>query len=67
MQEDLSNPSWELNMSRKDTGLFLSSSENAGNHLAVIPAIAKLMDQWIADGYGSHDWTIIGRGAAPGK
>jgi 3-hydroxyisobutyrate dehydrogenase len=61
-QEDLSSPSWELNMSRKDTGLFLKAAEKAGIDLAIIPAVADLMDSWIAGGYGTNDWTIIGKG-----
>ncbi len=36
-----SNPSWELNMARKDTGLFLREAKNGGVTLAVIPAIAS--------------------------
>ena len=57
---DQSKPSWELAMARKDTGLFM---EAAGNELAVIPAIAALMDEWIQKGYGNHDWTVIAKDA----
>ena len=59
--EDYSNPSWELNMARKDTGLFLEATANATAQLALIPAIAALMDQWIEKGYGNHDWTVIAK------
>lgn len=55
------NPSWELNMARKDTGLFLDVASKAGIELAVIPAIAALMDEWIEKGYGQQDWTVIGK------
>ncbi len=58
-QNDFSKPSWELNMARKDAGLFLNASEKSGLSLEIIPAIASLMDRWIAKGYGNNDWTII--------
>jgi 3-hydroxyisobutyrate dehydrogenase len=54
---DYSQPSWELNMARKDTGLFI----DAASDLAVIPAIAKLMDEWIENGYGNNDWVVIAK------
>lgn len=54
-------PSWELNMARKDTQLFLDAAQQTGAHLAVIPAIAVEMDKWIEKGYGSSDWTVIGK------
>jgi len=56
-------PSWELNMARKDTGLFLEAAAQAGTHLAVVPAIAAEMDRWIAKGHGNEDWTVIGKDA----
>jgi 3-hydroxyisobutyrate dehydrogenase len=58
---DYSNPSWELSMARKDTGLFLQEAENGGVTLAVIPAIAAEMDRWIENGYGGDDWTVIAK------
>ena len=54
-------PSWELAMSRKDTGLFIQAAEKAGRKLAVMPAIAAEMDRWIEQGQGNNDWTIIGK------
>lgn len=57
------NPSWELNMARKDTGLFLSAAEKAGVNLVTIPSIARQMDRWIEKGHGQHDWTVIGSDA----
>jgi 3-hydroxyisobutyrate dehydrogenase len=58
---DDTKPSWELAMARKDTGLFIEAAQQGGTDLAIIPAIAALMDQWIAKGYGNHDWTVIGK------
>jgi 3-hydroxyisobutyrate dehydrogenase len=54
-------PSWELNMARKDAGLMLSAAKEAGASLAIIPAIANVMDQWIAKGHGSDDWSVIAK------
>jgi len=57
-------PSWELNMARKDTQLFIEEAAQGGTTLAVIPAIAAEMDKWIAKGHGGDDWTVIGKDAA---
>jgi 3-hydroxyisobutyrate dehydrogenase len=58
---DYSNPSWELNMARKDTGLFMKAADAAGIPLQVIPTIAAEMDRWIEKGYGDSDWTVIAK------
>ena len=60
-QGSFDEPSWELNMARKDAGLMLSAAKEAGTNLAIIPAIAALMDQNIAKGYGSKDWSVIAK------
>jgi len=60
---DYDKPSWELNMARKDTGLFIQAAQQKGVPLAVIPAIADEMDRWIKKGHGNDDWTVIGSGA----
>ncbi|MBS1576914.1 MAG: NAD(P)-dependent oxidoreductase [Bacteroidetes bacterium] len=60
---DYDKPSWELNMARKDTGLFLEAAQQASVNLTSIPAIASLMDEWITKGYGKHDWTVIAKGS----
>ncbi len=57
------NPSWELSMARKDTGLFMEAAAQAGIQLAVIPAVAQEMDRWIAKGHGNDDWSVIGKDA----
>lgn len=56
-------PSWELNMARKDTRLFMEEAAHGGTKLAVIPAIATEMDRWIEKGHGNDDWTVIGKDA----
>jgi len=58
---DYSQPSWELNMARKDAGLMIQAAKDGGSHLAVIPAIAAEMDRWIAKGHGADDWTVIAK------
>ncbi len=58
---DFGNPSWELNMARKDTRLMMEEAAAASQHLATIPAIAKEMDNWIAKGHGNEDWTVIAK------
>ena len=63
---DYTNPSWELNMARKDSGLFLQAAAKAGIELAMIPGAAALMDQWIEKGYGNNDWTVIAKDSIPG-
>ena len=54
-------PSWELNMARKDAGLMISAAKEAATPLTVIPAIAAVMDQWIAKGHGNDDWSVIAK------
>lgn len=60
-QADGGNPSWELAMARKDTGLFMDAAKDAGIELTLLPGIAEVMDFWIGMGYGQHDWTIVGK------
>lgn len=60
---DYDNPSWELNMARKDTGIFLETAKNAGAELALLPAVAALMDRWVEKGHGNQDWTVIAKGS----
>lgn len=53
-------PSWELQMSRKDARLMLEVAEQAGKQLAILPACAAEMDRWLEKGMAQKDWTIIG-------
>ncbi len=54
-------PSWELNMARKDAGLMMDAATEASTTLTVVPGIAKVMDQWIAKGHGRDDWSVIAK------
>ena len=61
MEAKFNESSWELNMARKDAGLMLSAAKEGGTDLAVIPAIAAVMDEWIAKGHGNDDWSVIAK------
>jgi 3-hydroxyisobutyrate dehydrogenase len=51
-------PSFELEMARKDVRLMI---ETAGSKpLAVLPNVAKRMDELIADGHGAEDLAVMG-------
>ena len=54
-------PSWELNMARKDAGLMMAEAKKGNAKLIAIPAIAAEMDSRIAEGLGNMDWTVIGK------
>lgn len=60
---NFTQPSWELNMARKDAGLMLAAAEQENTKLSLIPAIANLMDQWIDKGHGNDDWSVIAKDA----
>lgn len=60
-----SQPSWELNMARKDARLMMEGAKEGGTNLTVIPAIATEMDRWIEKGYGREDWTVVAKDSIP--
>jgi len=59
--ETFNQPTWELNMARKDARLMMEEAQHGDVLLKMIPAIAAEMDQWIAKGFGNADWTVIGK------
>lgn len=61
LSADYDNPSWELQMARKDARLMMEEAARAGKTLTVIPAIAKEMDKWIEKGYRNKDWSVIAK------
>jgi 3-hydroxyisobutyrate dehydrogenase len=63
VERQFADPSWELEMARKDARLMLEAASAAGVPLAVLPAIAARMDAVIAQGRGSDDWTVIAEDA----
>jgi 3-hydroxyisobutyrate dehydrogenase len=52
------SPSFELAMARKDVRLMLEAAD--GFPLVVLPAIARRMDEAIADGHGAKDLAAVG-------
>ena len=54
-------PTWELDMARKDARLMMEEAQLGNMPLMVIPAIAQQMDNFIANGHGHDDWTVIGK------
>lgn len=60
---DFDNPTWELQMARKDAGLMISEAEAGNAALMVLPQVIASMDHWIDKGHGKDDWTIIAKDA----
>lgn len=58
---DYDNPSWELQMARKDARLMMEEAERGNRKLTVIPAIAQEMDKWLEKGYQHKDWSVIAK------
>lgn len=56
-------PSWELATARKDARLMQAEADRAGVELRMLPALATLMDEMIARGFGSSDWTVVAKPA----
>ena len=52
---DVSAPSFELAMARKDVRLMIEEAEQGGMALALMPALAALFDAGIANGQGALD------------
>ncbi len=60
-------PSWELAMARKDARLMQEEATRAGLSLIMVPALARLMDDKIAQGLGHADWTVVANELLPRK
>lgn len=58
---DLSQPSFELAMARKDLRLMTEEARRTGAELALVPAMAALFDAAIARGKGGEDYASAGR------
>jgi 3-hydroxyisobutyrate dehydrogenase-like beta-hydroxyacid dehydrogenase len=54
-------PSFELTMARKDVRLMIEEAARHGVDLAVMPAVAALMDGAIAAGDGANDSTAMAK------
>ena len=58
---DLSQPSFELAMARKDLRLMTEEARRTGAELALVPAMAALFDAAIARGKGAEDYAAAAR------
>jgi len=61
LADKFSEPSWELAMARKDARLMIEETARGGGALAVLPAIAQVMDKYLERGHAHDDWTIIAK------
>jgi 3-hydroxyisobutyrate dehydrogenase len=60
---DYATPSWELQMARKDARLMIDEARHHQRPLEMLPAIAAVMDAYIARGHAHDDWTVIAKDA----
>lgn len=58
MVNDNFPPSFELTMARKDLQLMI---ETAGGAVAMLPGLAARMDEMIQRGFGSEDYSVVGK------
>lgn len=58
---DITAPSFELAMARKDVRLMLEEAQQGGQALALMPALAALFDAGIARGQGALDVVVSAR------
>jgi 3-hydroxyisobutyrate dehydrogenase len=65
LSDQFKDPSWELNMARKDARLMMEEMQEEGSTLNILPVIAGEMDRWIQKGHGNDDWTIIAKDNVP--
>ncbi|MBC6491195.1 NAD(P)-dependent oxidoreductase [Flavihumibacter stibioxidans] len=59
MSADYDNPSWELQMARKDARLMMEEAEKGNKSLILVPSIAKEMDRFLEKGFAHKDWSVI--------
>jgi 3-hydroxyisobutyrate dehydrogenase len=57
-------PSWTLEMARKDARLMEQAAEAGGAALTLLPALAAALDLALAAGLGQKDWMVIARDLA---
>lgn len=60
---NFAQPSWELQMARKDARLMIDAAREGASPLSVLPSIAETMDRFIAQGHAHDDWTVIAKDA----
>jgi 3-hydroxyisobutyrate dehydrogenase len=52
-------PSCELAMARKDARLMEEEASRANTPLIMLPALARLMDERLAQGHARADWSVV--------
>jgi 3-hydroxyisobutyrate dehydrogenase len=57
------DPSFTLEMARKDVRLMIETAERGGALLIELPAVAAAMDHRLSQGDAKHDWTVIAKDA----
>jgi 3-hydroxyisobutyrate dehydrogenase len=58
---DFSNPSFELQMARKDARLMIEEAARSSSPLATLPAIAASMDHYLERGHAHDDYTVVAK------
>ena len=58
---DVTQPSFEVSMARKDVRLMIDEARRGGQELLVMPAVAAMFDAAIARGQGALDTAITAR------
>jgi 3-hydroxyisobutyrate dehydrogenase len=59
MHADYDNPSWELQMARKDARLMMEAAAKGNKTLHLVPVIAGEMDRFLQKGNAHKDWSVI--------
>ena len=62
MVDDNFPPSFELSMARKDLQLMIETASI--ERLAMLPGLAARMDEMMARGFGSEDYSVVGKDSA---
>jgi 3-hydroxyisobutyrate dehydrogenase len=63
LEAKFEDPSFTLEMARKDVRLMLESAERGDARLIELPGVAKEMDLWLSRGHAKQDWTVIAKDA----
>jgi 3-hydroxyisobutyrate dehydrogenase len=58
---DYDHPSWTLAMARKDAGLMQAEAAPRGIAMTMLPAFVARMDEMVARGFASADWTVVAK------
>ena len=59
MNGNYDEPSWELQMARKDARLMMEAAASKDRSLILVPQIAAKMDSFMGKGSAHKDWSVI--------